>query len=62
MRKLPLCVIRPLVPSLVYCNLTGMLGLATTDPAWEALHAILGWRECRQLDRGSYDVMASVGR
>ena len=32
------------------------------DPAWDELHAILGWDECLCLDRASYDAMAPVGR
>ena len=50
------------LPETAVAPLRRALAAFRADPAWEALHAILGWRECRQLDRGSYDVMASVGR
>ena len=50
------------LPETAVAPLRGALAAFRADPAWEALHAILGWRECWQLDRGSYNVMASVGR
>ena len=61
-RPAPAFVADGALPETAVAPLRGALAAFRTDPAWEALHAILGWTECLPLDRGSYDVMASVGR
>ena len=50
------------LPETAVAPLRGTLAAFRAEPAWDELHAILGWRECCRLDRESYDVMASVGR
>ena len=61
-RPAPAFVADGALPETAVAPLRGALAAFRADPAWEALHAILGWTECLPLDRGSYDVMASVGR
>ena len=50
------------LPETMVAPLRDALASFRADPAWAELHAILGWDDCLRLDRGAYDVMASVGR
>lgn len=50
------------LPEPAVVTLRGTLAAFRADPAWDELHATLGWADCLPLDRGCYDVMASVGR
>ena len=50
------------LPETAVAPLRDALASFRADPAWAELHAILGWDDCLCLDRGAYDVMASVGR